>query len=105
MIKKGILLLVITASLLCGLNIYFYVSNLSLRSAIGNLNKEKEKEFKSRLGKERALVRKDLDEKYRADLVSFEAMHKRLEIEKSRIKELQEKLKKFEKKEKKEQKD
>jgi len=101
MIKKGVLFLVIVAGLLCGLNVYFYLNNLSLRNSILNLDKDKEKEFKSRLAKERILIRKDLDEKYRADSVSFEAMHKRLEIEKTRMKELQEKLKKFEKKEQK----
>ena len=99
--RKGVLALVVIAFLLCALNIYFYLNNLNLKQAIAGLDIEKEKEFKNRLVKERALIRKDLDEKYRADLVSFEAMHKRLEIEKTRIKELQGKLKKFEKKEQK----
>ncbi len=99
--RKGVLALVVIAFLLCALNIYFYLNNLNLKQAIAGLDIEKEKEFKNRLVKERALIKKDLDEKYRADLVSFEAMHKRLEIEKTRMKELQGKLKKFEKKEQK----
>jgi len=99
--RKGVLVLVVIAFLLCALNIYFYLNNLNLKQAIAGLDIEKEKEFKNRLVKERALIKKDLDEKYRADLVSFEAMHKRLEIEKTRMKELQGKLKKFEKKEQK----
>jgi len=96
MVKKGILVLAVIAVLLCAVNITFYLINLSLRNTIVNLDKNKEKEFKDRLAKERVLIKKDLDEKYRADMVSFEAMHKRLEIEKKRMKELKEKLNKFE---------
>lgn len=99
--KKGVLALGIIASILCALNVYFYLNNLTLKKTIEGLGKEKETELSSRLAQERVLIRKDLDEKYRADLVSFAAMHKRLEIEKKRMKELEEKLKKFEKKEQK----
>ncbi len=96
MVRKGALVLAVIIVLLCALNLTFYFINLSLKNTIANLDNNKEKEFKDRLAKERALIREDLDEKYRADMVSFEAMYKRLEIEKKKMKELQERLKKFE---------
>lgn len=53
----------------------------------------KEKEFNERLAVERGKIEEDLEEKYRADRVSYEAMARRLEMEKQRARELQEKLK------------
>jgi hypothetical protein len=62
-----------------------------------NLKKEiahKEMEMSNKLNQEKEFIKKDLDEKYRADLVSYQAMSKRLEIEKNRVKELEEKTNK-----------
>ncbi len=86
------------ALLLLGLFAYILVSNLSLKGVFRDLEKKKEAELKSKIVQERELIRRDLDEKYRADLVSFEAMAKRLEIEKKRMKELEQKLEKKEQK-------
>ena len=44
------------------------------------------------ISEETEKVKQDLDEKYRADMVSFEAMKKRLDIEKKKRRELEEKL-------------
>jgi REP element-mobilizing transposase RayT len=54
---------------------------------------KKEIELQSRLMQEKERFFKDVDEKYRADQVSYEAMVKRLEIEKKRGEELELKLK------------
>jgi flagellar motility protein MotE (MotC chaperone) len=94
--KISLFILIIVIFLLAGLFASFLVTNLSLRTALGDLENKKEAELKSKIAQERELIRKDLDEKYRADLVSFEAMAKRLEIEKKRLKDLEEKMQKLE---------
>jgi len=98
-LKKVILYIIgIIAFLLLGLFAYILVINLSLKGVLRDLESKKETELKSKIAQERELIRKDLDEKYRADLVSFEVMAKRLELEKKRMKELEQKLDKMEKK-------
>ena len=60
-----------------------------------NLKKElsnKETELTTKLSQEREFIKKDLDERYRADRVSYEAMTKRLEIEKEKVRDLEGKL-------------
>lgn len=84
--------------LFLGFLVYILMINLSLKRALRDFENRKEAELKSKIAQERESIRRDLDEKYRADLVSFEVMKKRLEIEKERTKELQEKFDKLEKK-------
>jgi len=55
----------------------------------------KKKEYNLKLIQAKEEASRDFEEKYRADKVSFEAMHKRLEIEKQRNKELKEEFKKM----------
>ncbi|MFH2137739.1 MAG: transposase [Candidatus Omnitrophota bacterium] len=58
-----------------------------------NLTTHRKKiEMERRIREEKELVTKNLKEKYAADEVSFEAMQKRLEIEKKKIKELEKKI-------------
>lgn len=80
--------------LLLGLfNVYLYSKTLLFKE---RLNKEIERqgtEVSKRLGEEKAKIVRDLDEKYRADMVSYEAMTKRFEIEKKRAEELEKKIK------------
>jgi len=74
------------------LTLYLYNNTLGLKE---NFKKEllgKETELTSRLEKDKVKIYKDLDEKYRADNVSYEAMAKRLEVEKGKVKELENKL-------------
>jgi len=74
------------------LTLYLYSNTIGLKE---NFKKElsgKETELTSRLAKDRKRIYEDLDEKYRADKVSYEAMVKRLEIEKGKVKELENKL-------------
>jgi len=72
--------------------VYSYRSNLRFRETIEQTLKEKEGSFKQRLAQQREFARKDLEEKYKADKVSYEAMSRRLEIEKNKIAELNKKL-------------
>ena len=61
--------------------------------------KQEEAEFEQRLKSEskslRSEVKKDLEEKYRADIVSYQAMAKKVELEKRKIRELEEELEKL----------
>lgn len=65
------------------------------KAAKENLNKELSQgkiELSEKLKQDREFIKKDLDEKYRADLVSYQAMAKRLEIEKNKVKHLENKI-------------
>ena len=66
-----------------------YTGNLKLKENVRAQIKKQDKELKVKLVKEKEAIRKDLDEKYRADIVSYEAMAKRLEIEKKKVKDLE----------------
>lgn len=73
--------------------LYLYGKAMSARERLKNEIAKKDVEMKKRLNAARAEISKDLDEKYRADMVSYQAMAKRLEIEKKKAKELEGKLK------------
>ena len=73
--------------------LYFAAANIQLKKSIKEISNLATEEFKLKLAKERDTIQKALDEKYRADKVSYEAMAKRLELEKKKVKELEEKLK------------
>lgn len=88
LVKVGVVGVVI---LLC-LNAYLFMMNLGLRKEAQNYIISKEAGFMAKLITEKQKIRNDLDEKYRADVVSYEAMSRRLEIEKEKIKELESKL-------------
>jgi len=91
--KIAIFILIVLVIFLIGLIGHLMALNTGLKRAITELDMKKEAEFKSRLKQEKELVKRDLDEKYRADMVSFEALAKRLEIEKKRLKQTEEELK------------
>jgi len=69
-----------------------YRANLRFRENIKQTLREKEGVFQARLAEQREIARKDLDEKYRADKVSYQAMSRRLEFERKKIEELNKKL-------------
>ena len=52
-------------------------------------------EWNWKLAEQREITRKDLEEKYAADQVSYQAMAKRLELEKQKAAELEMKLEKL----------
>ena len=86
--KKAILIAIASLGILCG---FLLKQNLQLKHSLDGLDQRKEQEFTSKLAKEKQFIRQDLEEKYAADIVSYNAMAKRLEIEKKRVKELVEK--------------
>lgn len=76
-------------------------SNLRLRQALKETPRTERVERKIDLRQHRKLredLKRDLEEKYRADMVSYRVMIKRLEQEKKRQKELEEKLEELKKK-------
>lgn len=78
------------AVILAGVSVYLYISGRQLKKALTNEFAQKEKEIDKKIALEKKKIKENLDEKYRADMVSYQAMSKRLEIEKKRIKELEE---------------
>ncbi|MDD5431544.1 MAG: transposase [Candidatus Omnitrophica bacterium] len=74
------------------ISVYFSQVTFNLKR---NLQKEmlkKQGEINLKLAHENSVIIKNLDEKYRADKVSLEAMQRRLAIEKEKTKQLEEKL-------------
>jgi len=69
-----------------------FFANMSLKKQISHLDQDKEIELKERISREKELIRRDLEEKHAADMVSYQAMAKRLELEKKKVKELEEKM-------------
>ena len=61
---------------------------LNLKHKLKTVSHQKDMEYSEKLMKDREFIKKDLQELYRADLVSYQAMQKRLEIEKKKVKEL-----------------
>ena len=88
MVKVG----AVGAVLLLVVNAYLFMMNLGLKKEATNYIVNKEAEFVSKLSEEKDQIKKGLDEKYRADMVSYKAMSRRLEIEKEKIRELEDKL-------------
>ena len=80
---------------LCGMIIWlaFGMMNQGDQKDVQPGRLTKEEEFQQRLAVEREKTKKEIEEKYRADKVSYGVMVKRLEREKERTKELEEQLK------------
>ena len=81
-----IVILGITAS-------YLYMRALAAKEYAKKELAKKSAEMATKLSVEKEDIRRDLSEKYRADMVSFQAMSKRLELEKQKAAELESKLK------------
>lgn len=91
--KKTVLIAII--SLFFIINMVLLRSNLSLKRLIKEGKAEFEQRLKSECQNIRGEVKKDLEEKYRADIVSYQAMAKKVELEKSKMRELEEELEKL----------
>jgi len=84
LIHSGVLalaLLTLAALLLAGMN-------WQLKKRFRNVEHEQDIVYSNKLNEQMKFIKKDMDEKYRADLVSYQAMQKRLEIEKKKVKDL-----------------
>lgn len=86
------MILIFLGVLFIGTSVYFLKVNSDLKQGL----KKSEIEFKKQLSTGQDMVRKDLEEKYRADMVSYQAMAKRLELEKKKAKEMQFDIEKLE---------
>jgi REP element-mobilizing transposase RayT len=77
-----------------GISIFsLYDKNVNLKGRLTKELNNKEQELAIRVMQEKNKITKDLDEKYQADMVSYEALTKRLELEKKKTKELEGKVK------------
>ena len=72
---------------------YLFANSLGLKKNFSKELQQKESELDQRLKEERGKIVKDLNEKHSADMVSYQAMAVRMELEKQRAAELEEKLK------------
>ena len=73
------------------------VARINLKHRLNTLSHAKDMEYSAQLAKDREFIKKDMQEMYRADLVSYQAMQKRLEIEKNKVKALEGKVKETQK--------
>ncbi len=87
-LKAPIIIAIVSLVIICG---FLLKGNIQLNKSLNELDQRKDQEFTLKLDKEKEFIRQDLEEKYAADIVSYNAMAKRLEIEKKKVKELEEK--------------
>lgn len=77
----------------CGVGAYLLISNLMLRESLKNISKaaaiikDKDSQQHKKLEDD---IRRDIEEKYRADMISYQVVQKRLEQEKNRQRQVQE---------------
>jgi hypothetical protein len=86
---------VVAAFVLLVFIFYLYKTNVGLTGKFEATIQEKEDEFVEQMVTQKQKIKESLDEKYRADKVSYKAMSKRLEKEKERTEEMEEELKKL----------
>ena len=97
--RKVVLILILLLFILCVMSIFLLRSNLSLKESLKEApgSEETKKRVVLERKKLKEDLKRDLEEKYQADMVSYQAMIKRLELEKKRQEELKEKIDKLEK--------
>ncbi|MFA5115625.1 MAG: transposase, partial [Candidatus Omnitrophota bacterium] len=74
------------------LTLSLYVIGVQARDKLNQELAKKEAQISARLAKDREFIHKDLEEKYQADMVSYQAMAKRLELEKQKVRTLEDKM-------------
>ena len=79
MVNRWIAVFAVFILLFLGINSFLLKSNHELKLAIKEASSTKEVQFKQRLATAEENLRKDLEEKYRADMVSYRVMSKKLE--------------------------
>lgn len=99
--KKVALIARLFLFVFCAAGVYLLASNFILRKSLKNITqaeankKDKDLERHKKLQDEQ---KKDLEERYQADMVSYKAMVKRLEREKNKQKELKGEIKQLDNK-------
>ena len=81
--KYIIFLLIVVLALSFMMCAYFIKTNADLQKRLREAKGSRDKEFKENIAQTKEEIKKNLDEKYRADIVSYQAMRKRLERLKS----------------------
>jgi predicted Holliday junction resolvase-like endonuclease len=69
---------------------YLLAATSTLNNSLKGLKAQKENELNVTLDREKELIKKELEAKYKADTDSYEAMAKMLEAEKQKARELRE---------------
>ena len=97
--KKIIFVLILLVLVVCAMSIYFLISNFRLRQSLkfsqtGGAKKSVGAQQYQKLEQD---LKRDLEEKYQADMVSYQAMIKRLDQEKNKQQELKAKIQELEK--------
>ena len=93
--RKAILVVKLFLCVFCGLGVYLLISNLMLRESLKKISKSvatmrnKDSEQHNKLRED---IKRGLEEKYRADMISYQVVQKRLEQERNRQKQPQEKI-------------
>ena len=99
--KKVVLAAQLLLFVFCGIGFYLLICNLMLKKSLGKISKEvviaKDKDSYQHM-KLKQDLRRDMEEKYRADMISYQVVTKRLEQEKNRQQDLKQKLTKSGKK-------
>ncbi len=75
------------------ISVWFLIINHSLKEKIARMKRLEDSSLRSYISQEKDKIKQDLDEKYRADIISFKAMKRRVELQKEKIRELEEKIK------------
>lgn len=83
---------IVIISLFIATTAYFLRANITLKESARNERIEFDKRMESECVNIRVEIRKDLEEKYRADIISYQAMIKRLELEKKRMRALEKEI-------------
>lgn len=84
MVGSGIAVL-----LLSFLAFFLYQRSMHMKESFKSQMSKNEAELHKKLSHEEQLIRKDVDERYRADMISYQALSKRLEIEKKKVRDLE----------------
>lgn len=74
------------------MTLYFAKTNLDLKRRLEKTEGLRSQRLKQEVVVEKAKIRKDLDEMYRADMISYQAMQKKVELQKEKIGELEGKI-------------
>lgn len=94
--RKNIILIII--GVLLGISLFLLITTLNLKKSLQDLSKEQQVEFRKQLDAEKEELKRNLEEKHRADKISYQAMMKRLELEKKKAKEMQKEIEEFKEK-------
>lgn len=91
--QQNLILAGSAAVILMGMfTLYLYNRGLELRKNLKNEIAKKNVDLSNKIAQERKVIIQDLEEKHQADMVSYNAMAKRLEYEKLKAKELEAKI-------------